>query len=233
MQSLNNPTLAPPPSAKDSKDKPEESASQKKKRKKAEGDSLPLNVRAAAPPYIKREPTQKQREWRTDDDEVKLGSSGSGASRTEPASKKPKLEQGVFARPAGMEGALKGKGAKGKGKKVEEKEPVWGKRGDAREWDEGKGGSDSESDSEDGHHGVFDVVDDEELESQSDSDDDDEDVEEMLGRGKGQAAVGKKAEKAAFEREVEEMFRREEEGGSSKQKGAGSGKGKKMGGKTR
>ena len=231
-QSLNNPTIAPPAATASSKD---ETASQKKKRKKAEFESLPLNVRAS-PAVPKREPTQKQKEWKTDADEVKFG--GSGGSGAGPVSKKVKLEQGVFARPAGFEGALKGSSAKGaykgKGKKVEE-EPVWGKRGSAREWDEGKGAhSDSDSDSD---HGVFDVVDDDDLPSQSESEDSDsdEDVEEMLGAGrssKSAAGGGKKAAKAAFEREVEEMFKREEEG-SGKKKTTGSAKSKKGGSKMR
>lgn len=219
QQHLNNPTL---PVASTSTTKPEETASQKKKRKKAERDELPLNVRSAPATANSKKPSSAAQTWKTDADEVKLG--GGGRSGSAPASKKVKTEQGGFAKPAGFEGAVKGGKKQGKGKQVygqrsEETEPVWGKRGEAREWDEGKESEPSEEDDDD--HGVFDV------EESSSEEDSDEDVEQLLMRksaGKGASARG--AAKAKFEREVEDMFKREEEGGSSR--GAGSaGKGKK------
>jgi hypothetical protein len=218
LQYLNNPTL---PVASTSSAKPEETASQKKKRKKAERDELPLNVRSA--PTTTKKPSLSAQTWKTDADEVKVGG-GSSA----PASKKVKTEQGGFAKPAGFEGAAKVGKKKGKGKQVygqksQEPEPVWGKRGEAREWDEGK--ESEQSDEDDDDHGVFDVE-----EESEESEDSDEDVEEMLmsrssGRKDGLASA-KGAAKAKFEREVDGMLRREEEGGSNKSAG-GAGKGKK------
>lgn len=181
-QRLNNPTLPPPPST----TTPTDDASQKKKRKKVERDELPLNVR--------QQPSASSGKgkgsFQANSDKIDLGGGGSGSSGF-PKKQRTQLRQGQFAKPRGFDGAKRGAGAGVKGKRGSDVEPVWGKQGDAREWDVGKDETEDDSDAfEDG------------------SDSDSDDVADLLVT----SAHGKsRGDRAKFEDAVGSLFEQAKE----------------------
>ncbi|GAA5862757.1 hypothetical protein JCM1840_002663 [Sporobolomyces johnsonii] len=149
--------------------------------------------------------------WEVDDDEVSFsGSPAAGAASKGDGSKSAKQQRAEFAKPAGYEGAKKGKG-KGKGKGVMG-DYGWGKQGETREWDEGKE-DDSESESE-AEEGEF---------EEGSSSDGSEDIEEMLMPVKTKGRNGKGGRREV-EREVQRSEQRFTGEGS---RGAGGKKGTK------
>lgn len=191
-QRLNNPTLPPPPapSTPSSSD-----PLQKKKRKK---DEVPLN-------NVRHNPSASAKgSFQANSDEIKLGGgrggpagfSGRGDDKGEgrsPAPKKARVKTGPggFAKPKGFDDVRRGGGAAGRGGKKGEVEPVWGKRGEERAWDVGKGSSEEE-DEEEG-----------EMDEDDDSDEDSDDVAELLVAS---AAKTKAGDRAQLEKEVEGLF---------------------------
>lgn len=193
-QQLNNPSAVPASTSTD-KDGKQESNSQKKKRKKSERDEATLDVRAARPSGS----SVKAQKWETDADEVKLGGGGGGG--------------GGFAKPKGFEGAkgavkpsseMRKKGGGGK-----EVEPKWGKRGEERAWDAGKGADESEESASEGEGMEVDW--DEEEESEGSSESEVEVVKKRSAGGVGGKKVeGDRAKRARLE-ERERQFKLREE----------------------
>ncbi|GAA6030220.1 hypothetical protein JCM8097_008994 [Rhodosporidiobolus ruineniae] len=148
--------------------------------------------------------------WEADDDEVSFSSKPRKASKPLPptggsSSSFTSTLPAAFARPAGFDGAKKGasvaaKGKKGKGVMGDYQ---WAKKGEVREWDEGKEPdsededalSDSDEDDDEDMTALFDAA---EEELGVDEDDDEESADEVEARlGKGKAVGGaKKGSKA-------------------------------------
>lgn len=108
---------------------------------------MPLNVRRLAPDQSEARASSS---FQANSDEVKLGGGGGAAKKARFDAEKGKGSQGQgqknkagFMKPRGYEGIKKSESPSLSHKKSttrgrEEEEPVWGKRGDGREWDVGK-----------------------------------------------------------------------------------------------
>lgn len=224
VQKLNDPSSHQPT------DSPSTSSSTKPRRSKADRASAIVPVRrsgsssvlssskagkrtAALDAQEGEDEGGKKRRKTEDEDELRAGGlrcdDDSGATDGKSGKK-----QGGFARPAGFEGVKKGDAAKGKGRARQgdlmdaEGSFKWAKKGEMREWDEGKGDS-SEGEDED----LLDMSGDD-----TGTDEDEEDaseVEEMLVQASASKQDKQRQGKTRQERdkrrqEVERAVEREE-----------------------
>lgn len=140
-------------------------------------------------------------------------------------------ERTGFAKPKGFEGSKKKKQKssntrlgqvqgqrKGKAKDVAKSEPVWGQRGEEREWDHGKDDSDSDSDSDSEDEEDSDAEEDSDSESEDGEDDSEDDDDDDIAELARKQAPNPKGNKARMKRQVDEMIKAEEEGHSRQQK---------------
>ncbi|GEM10189.1 hypothetical protein Rt10032_c10g4206 [Rhodotorula toruloides] len=176
----------------------------------------------------------KKRRKTEDEEELRAGAGGGlrcdNGGDGEATAVKGLNAQGGFARPAGFEGVRKNAAAKGKGKgRAREGDLMdaegsfkWAKRGEVREWDEGKGNTSDENDAELLEMSGEDSMDD-------DEEDDASEVEEMLLQASKQDEVRQpktRQERDKRRQEVERAVEREEGRLQFGGAGGGSKKGK-------